>query len=999
MEASLAALNISDGWLLEQDCEEIIQQFWNSSTDPLPKKLENLGKELQSWGSLKRKRRRESKAVLESRLHALEDDDPDDDNLAELIEVKLGLNIEADKEERFWEQRSRVNWLLKGDKNTSFFHNFASTRRKTNNIAEIVGTDGNVVSSLDGILNTTSSFFGDLFTAESVSETELIFEKVTSSITTELNRVLTAPFKAEEVSVALRTMSPLKAPGLDGFPVLFYQTFWDIVGAEVTNFCLSVLNEDNDMTYINQTHIVLIPKVKVPRFMSQFRPISLCNVLYKLVAKMLVLRMKNTLSCCIDEAQGAFVPGRQISDNVLVAYEILHSLKTRRTGARGTFALKLDMSKAYDRVEWVFLEGMMRRIGFHDNWISLIMKCVTTVSYSVGVNGASSAIFLPTRGLRQGDPLSPYLFLFYTEGFSTLLYAAQNAGLVNGATIGRERLAINHLFFADDSILFGDASIEGAANIQKVISTYSNASGQKVNFDKSLIYFSSNVTSSVRDSISTLLGVRVSVNPEKYLGLPTMVGRRKNDAFKHYFDRFYKLVDNWNTKNLSKGGKEVFIKSVLQSIPVYTMQCFLLPRGVCVKLETIMNKFWWRNSGSSKGIHWCTWLRMCLPKRLGGMGFKDLSKFNVALLAKQGWRILTNPTCLLARVLKARYYPISNFMHATLGSSPSYTWRSIYSARGLLETGLGWKVGTGLDISVWNDAWLPGKGNGRLNLPIDIRFPKVSDLIIPETNVWNYGLLQSIFPSDIADRIGCIPLARSKPCDELIWRYENTGLYSPKSGYKLLLEMSSSQHPINAEPSDTTMSSKRDQSLIAISYWALWYARNEIVHESRPFSAVRVSSFILSFLLELDSSIVVPASISLVKDVKWFPPDGSLIKLNFDASFNSVSNSSVSGIVARDSHGFIMAACTCPHRGIADAFIAEAVACEKAVSFALDLGFRSVQIEGDSLSVIKKLNSKEMDKSIISPIIGDIKVLCANFVSVTFSFVGRRGNAVAHELA
>ncbi|KAK8692176.1 hypothetical protein V6N13_075651 [Hibiscus sabdariffa] len=144
-------------------------------------------------------------------------------------------------------------------------------------------------------------------------------------------------------------------------------------------------------------------------------------------------------------------------------------------------------------------------------------------------------------------------------------------------------------------------------------------------------------------------------------------------------------------------------------------------------------------------------------------------------------------------------------MHATLGSSPSYTWRSIYSARGLLETGLGWKVGTGLDISVWNDAWLPGKGNGRLNLPIDIRFPKVSDLIIPESNVWNYGLLQSIFPSDIAARIGCIPLARSKPCDELIWRYDNTGLYSPKSGYKLLLEMSSSQHPINVEPNAAIM--------------------------------------------------------------------------------------------------------------------------------------------------------------------------------------------------
>ncbi|KAK9008774.1 hypothetical protein V6N11_080252 [Hibiscus sabdariffa] len=192
---------------------------------------------------------------------------------------------------------------------------------------------------------------------------------------------------------------------------------------------------------------------------------------------------------------------------------------------------------------------------------------------------------------------------------------------------------------------------------------------------------------------------------------------------------------------------------------------------------------------------------------------------------------------------------------------------------------------------------------------------------------------------------------------------------------------------------------KRHQMLIVISYWALWHARNEIVHEGRPFSAVRVSSFILSFLFELESSIAVPAPNSLVKDVKWFPPDENIIKLNFDASFNTASKSSVSGIVARDSHGFILAACTCPHLGIADAFIAKAVACEKAVSFALDLGFRSVQIEGDSLSVIKKLNSTVADKSIISPILGDIKALSATFATITFSFVGRKGNAVAHELA
>ncbi|KAL4385050.1 hypothetical protein GQ457_15G008960 [Hibiscus cannabinus] len=448
---------------------------------------------------------------------------------------------------------------------------------------------------------------------------------------------------------------------------------------------------------------------------------------------------------------------------------------------------------------------------------------------------------------------------------------------------------------------------------------------------------------------------------------------------------------------------------------------------------------------------------VCLPKQHGGMGFRDMSKFNVALLAKQGWHILTNLTSLLARVLKARYYPNTTFMGASLGSSPSYTWQSIYSARGLLESGIGWKVGTGHDISVWNDAWLPGRGSGRLNLPIDIRFPRVSDLICSESNTWNHGLLQSIFPHDIADRIGCIPLARSKPCDELIWRCENTGIYSPKSGYRVLLEMSLQQFPIHHDPSVTLKLSfckllwalnlptkckifiwrlmhnflptftnlqqrklnvrntcrfcesaadiaahfvnTRQQQLIVITYWSLWYARNEFVHNGSTLSTVKVSSFILAFLRGLESSIAVMAPKQGIKSVKWSPPAGDIIKFNFDASFNAESKSSIFGIVARDCQGFIVVACTCPHFGISDAFIAEAVACDKVVTFALELGFRSVQIEGDSLSVIKKLCSAMADKSIISPILVDIKDSSKAFDIITFSFVSREGNAVAHELA
>ncbi|KAA3468918.1 reverse transcriptase [Gossypium australe] len=303
--------------------------------------------------------------------------------------------------------------------------------------------------------------------------------------------------------------------------------------------------------------------------------------------------MSDVLGYCIYEAQGAFVPGRLIPDNVLIAYEVLHSLKMKKKrGQKWNFALKLDMSKAYDRVEWDFLAGMMKHLGFHEEWIILIMRCVCSVSYSVSINECNNDWFSPSRGLRQGDPLSPFLFLICAEGFSILIEEVRKKGLMKGAPIGRA------------SILFGDASREGAEAVRDVIKEYELISEQRVNFEKSLIYFGANVNLDVKEYIVNLLGVRVAPNPEKYLGLPIMVGRKKSWAFANFADRFRKRIEGWSLCYLSIGGKEVFIKSVLQAIPLYAMQYFLMPKSFCRKLEGIMNKFWWTNNKSSKGIHW-----------------------------------------------------------------------------------------------------------------------------------------------------------------------------------------------------------------------------------------------------------------------------------------------------------------------------------------------------------------------------------------------------------
>lgn len=228
---------------------------------------------------------------------------------------------------------------------------------------------------------------------------------------------------AAEVFAALKCMDGEKASGADGFPPLFYQKFWSILGTEVTSFCLNVLNNQGDVSVCNHTLIALIPKVKQVRKVSNFRTISLCSTLYKIITKCLANRLKESLSNVISDNQSAFVPGRLISDNILAAFELLHLMKKQK-GNMGSAAIKLDMSKAYDRVEWPFLRAVMERMSFGPRWVHTVMSCISTASYSFIVNDKVEWHVTPSRGLCQGCPLSPYLFLLIGETLSRSLCRA-----------------------------------------------------------------------------------------------------------------------------------------------------------------------------------------------------------------------------------------------------------------------------------------------------------------------------------------------------------------------------------------------------------------------------------------------------------------------------------------------------------------------------------------------------------------------------------------------
>ena len=225
-------------------------------------------------------------------------------------------------------------------------------------------------------------------------------------------------------------MGPTKSLGPNGMNALVYQKFWHIVGDDVIAAVLDFLNSGSILLEINYTHIVFIPKIKSPERISNYRPISLCNVIYKIISKVLANRLKLILPRLISRTQSAFILDRLVTDNVLVVYETLCTMHCRRSGKRGPLALKLDISKSYGRIEWPFLKGIMSRLGLLETWIDRVMSCVTSPTFSVCINGKAYDNIRPSKGIRQGDPLSPYLFSLYAKGFLSLLAKAKEEGWI-----------------------------------------------------------------------------------------------------------------------------------------------------------------------------------------------------------------------------------------------------------------------------------------------------------------------------------------------------------------------------------------------------------------------------------------------------------------------------------------------------------------------------------------------------------------------------------------
>lgn len=348
----------------------------------------------------------------------------------------------------------------------------------------------------------------------------------------------------EEVWNTLKGMGSLKSPGPDGMPPIFYKKYWDKVGNEVTSLIKHCFSSASIPNGLNHTNLVLIPKVKHPSRPVEYRPIALCNILYKIVVKIIAQRLKPMLDQLVDKAQSAFVPGRLILDNILTAKELIHSMNQSNSVLRA-FAHKIDISKAYDRVSWNFPSQCLRVYGICGDTHKLIMNCVTTTSFSIIVNGTPEGHFTSGRGLRQGCPLSSYLFILCAQGLSWIIRKMEASTLYNGYRVNIWAPSISHLMFADDLFFFSTLDDRTLQSLQDILFIYARWSGQQANLDKSAILFSKGVGEDRRQSISDMLGVKQMESNDKYLGFQLLKSAHRIKSYEFLHEKFDNKLVGW----------------------------------------------------------------------------------------------------------------------------------------------------------------------------------------------------------------------------------------------------------------------------------------------------------------------------------------------------------------------------------------------------------------------------------------------------------------------
>eukprot|EP00253_Pinus_taeda_P011302 PITA_11302 len=815
-----APFKFNSSWLEEPSFNSLFKSTWicanrnatESKSYLFMENLKRLKTATKSWEKERQKKQNEELIKISEELKSLESMDSDGystqsskDRILFLEKAQNQILLAKEKE---WRLKSRAIWLKAGDENTRFFHNYAKGRESANTIWSLKDEAGRELKTFSELSSLGMRHFQNIFsdtgetTIAEIIRTAQCFPRF---IEEGMDDELSVPVSKEEVEAATKSMGKDKSPGPDGWTVELFLHFFDLIGSDIADVVEDSRLRGEIYKPFNSTFITLIPKKDDPESFEDFRPISLCNCIYKIIAKVIAVRLVPILSRSISMEQFVFLEGRQIHEAIGVAQEVIHSVKQKKK--KGVI-LKIDLSKAYDRINWLYLRLLLTHLGFNYSFINWIMGCISNVSFAVLINGAASPFFKSQRGLRQGCPLSPLLFLLVAEGLSRLIHNARRSNKIKGIEVAIN-LYISHLLFVDDILIFSNGSHNELKELRDIFDLFMKATGMLINSGKSQVC----VAGFNRRECTAMTNLfpfhTQSLDSSfKYLGFWLKPDAYKKEDWNWLIAKIEARISHWSFRWLSRAGRLTLLKSVLLAIPVYWVALTWIPKGVLEKIRRLCCRFLWAGSSENYVLPWVVWEKIARPKELGGWGIKRLPEFSLSLAAKSGWRLLTVEN-LWTRVIRRKYIdpmPLDDWIRSQDKKTKhsSVIWKATVEAFCVIEKGLAWKVGDGKNVCIGRDPWVgcnqsyalsPGilrhldrKGLYTLNQVEKVglstlwgqAWKNAVDLGLDFRwhNEWS-SFIEELHRSNV--RI------KSEP-DALLWAHSKTGNYSPKAGYIFLMD-------------------------------------------------------------------------------------------------------------------------------------------------------------------------------------------------------------------
>ncbi|GJX19405.1 RNA-directed DNA polymerase, eukaryota [Tanacetum coccineum] len=712
-------------WINMDGFDSMVAQTWSSLSHcdgnkmiRFKKKLQDLKVQIRSWVNDMRRGVNGEKDCIKNELSSIDKIlDRGDDPVPHLLrrsELQRNLYNINQMESKEYIQKSKIKWAIEGDENSKFFHGIINKKRSQLAIRGVF-VDGIWCTNPSEVKMAFFKHFEGRFKKPGNHRIRINFP-FSKRLSDVQAADLDCDVSRDEIKAAVWSCGENKSPGPDGFSFEFFRKYWNIVGLDFCEAVEQYFESGHFPNGCNSSFIALIPKVTDAKLVNDFRPISLIGSLYKVVTKVLANRLAFVMSDLISDSQSAFIANRQILDGPFILNELLQWCKRKKKQA---MFFKVDFAKAYDSVRWDYLLDVLKAFGFGNNWCKWIRGIFSSAKASVLVNGSPTMEFPFHCGLKQGDPLSPYLFILIMESLNLSVSRAIDEGVFKGIQLDRS-ISISHLFYADDAMFIGEWSDINLKGIINILQCFFLASGLRINIDKSKV-LGVGVPSNIVLQAASNIGCGVLQKQFRYLGV--MVGEcmSRQQAWGGTVDKLRSRLSNWKVKTLSIGGRLTLLKAVLGASPLYNMSIFKVPKGVLKDMEAIRSRFFNGKEPSSKKITWAAWPKILASKKNGGLGVSSFYALNRALLIKWIWRFISQDGSLWFRVIKALYGPSINSHTVRWSSNWCCILRELYS---LAEKGFNFtshckkRIGDGRGSQFWFDTWLG-------DVPFKDLFPRI----------------------------------------------------------------------------------------------------------------------------------------------------------------------------------------------------------------------------------------------------------------------------------